>query len=280
MKHSIILQCHHIKPALNLGKLLNTIVPDCLVIYAYDVKYEDRKQFEKLDNIIDINVNYFAVDQGLFHLLLWYRIYKDPRYAHIDYFHLISQSDLPFMGIFHMDELVGSSDFYGEIGLNKPKKLKTDGLHKSSTWYGISRKVLKYIHDNINELVSICMEHWVEYSMSRGKFTGGYDEYLVGKLLWHLENQAGFVRDPKWNLRFILFPSSKAGYSGEGRLLSNYGRKSDSYASPIILENTEHTRDVFEHGYYLFGRKFEFESDSYNYFYNRLIEYAEKEKRI
>lgn len=276
MKHCFVIQCHEYEPAVKLGKLIESISDKFQVLYAYDNKCADRKLFRELPNAWGFSIGYFTVDQGLYHLLLWYKVHESPDYRFVDYFHVISANDLPFRGILRIDDLVGNFDMYGYYHIVRNKRVKDNlGLPKGITWYGISRDVVNYIHQRIHLLIQSVMDIWFEYSTNRDFYTGSFDEYMIGKLFSYLVN-IGDYNMLSDTLRLVFYPDLSGEYSTDGVLLSDFGKRANNKTSPLTLEDTPATVHAFNSYNVLFGRKFEFNSESYNKFYNILLNYGRK----
>lgn len=280
MKHLFIIQCHQYEPAVKLGSLLETLSTDFSVFYAYDEKSVDREKFEGLKNSFGFLIGYFTVEQGLFHIQLWEYLNSIKYGDKFDYFHIISASDLPFKSILRIDDLVGNYDYYGykwDPGI--PDGCDTE-LLKGFTWYGVSSIAMKWIGDHSKMLETQAISKvWHPYSRNphiRSGYTGSFDEYLVPFLLEALESQ--FPNGLNWMLRFTLFPDKSLTKSAEGLILSEYGKLAGNYNSPITLECTPKTMEVVLEWNELYGRKFEFNSESYKKLYNLALNRFENEE--
>lgn len=269
MRHLFVIQCHQYLQAKYLGDLLKSLNKRFKVVYAYDERSPEQDKLRTLPNSFGFIIGYFSIDQGMYHFQLWNKLINDKRFNTFDFYHVISQSDLPFKGILRIDSLTEKIDAYGFTHFVKPKGVNK-GLYKGITWYGVSNKVAKFLGDSYSKLVlSSFKDIWFTYSSNKhihSGFTGSFDEYLIGWMLnlIKMNYPDTFLNDC---LRFVLYPELDRlhieGYDGE---ISWYGHLSNSIPSPVILEDTPATNYAFETWNVLFGRKFDFDSKSYAHF--------------
>lgn len=260
MRHLFVIQCCKYEPAKALGELINRISPvtngvqNWDVFYAYDTNSTESPLLSTLPNSKGFTIGYYTTDQGLSHLLLWEYLGDSSYY---DYYHIISESDLPFKGIYRVDDLVKNFDAYGFIN-------KSGFIRKSIAFYGLSRKVVEWISRHVDLLTHGLIDVWLQYKHT-SKLTGGPDEYMIGYLLSKIEALFNFRNE---SLRLVYFPDPATGYvkSTDNVLIELVGKLSPCQSSPVILELTPSNKHAFENEDILFGRKFEFESETYNYF--------------
>jgi len=267
MRHLFVIQCHQYLPAKNLGELIKSLSKEFEVVYAYDERSPEYLKLKSLPNSMGFIIGYFSIDQGLYHLLLWNALSKNPKFNNFDFYHVISESDLPFNGIFRINSLTSGIDAYG---FTHQIRLRKSILYKGVTWYGISNKVVKFLGNSYSELVfSAIKEVWFNYTLNNhihSGFTGSFDEYFIGWLLKLIKDKYNdtFLDDC---LRFVLYPESDRlhveGYEGD---VSWYGKLSENVSSPVILDDTPAVNYAFENWNVLFGRKFQFDSESYAHF--------------
>jgi hypothetical protein len=187
-------------------------------------------------------------------------------YCLYDYYHVISGNDLPFKGILRLDSILGDASYYGYYHLLE------GGMRKAITWYGINNSVMNCINDHSIDFTHLMMEPWLKYSENRDKYTGSFDEYCIGHMLWKL-SKAFFNRLDDC-LRWVFYPMELGNETtAEGYPISDFGHRFPNKTSPLSLDVTEKNELAFEYNDVLFGRKFEFKSESYNYFYNKWIDY-------
>lgn len=271
MKHLIVIQCHKYRPAVKLGRLLEKINSsgklDLQVLYAFDEITKDRDKFIKLPNSKGFRIGYFTVDQGLFHLNLLRYLYTEYD-KEFDYMHVVSESDLPTLGIFRIDDILKDKDAYGYYHL-----VNSNGksLYKAIAWYGLSKYTVDILSGIYRNLIWSFMDDWVTYSNSdhiASGFTGSFDEYSLGRLLSLLPkvlNKYSILFD---SLRLVLWSDSdKKSIIGCDYKVNEFGELADNRTSPITLLSTEKTIEAVKTWNVLFARKFEYNSESYKYFY-------------
>jgi hypothetical protein len=247
--------------------------PDFNVIYAYDTLKlvngdSDLKKFRSMPNAFGFEIGYFTSDQGFFHLNLWNTIART-KFIKSDYFHLISQNDLPSSGALDFEELIGDNNLYGFA--HHPEFKNLPKLSKGIAWYGLSRKVVFYIKENYSDLLnSLVNEVLVTYKsnphITEG-YTGGFDEYAVGWLIDKLTVVFGRLNDC---LRLCLWRGSNKAFTSEGLKVSEYG-KVTSFTSPLTLLNKPKVSEFLLEGDIISARKFEYGSKDYNELYNLIL---------
>jgi len=270
MRHLFVIQCCKYAQAVALGKLLKDISPEedgfpkWDIFYAYDIYSNDRKLFETLPNAHGFKIGYCTIDQGMFHLLLWRYLSHHEEY-NFDYYHLISESDFPFKGIYRIDDLVRGYDFYGYIQLIKM-------MSKSIAWYGLSKTACDMVSRWILEISRKVPDIWYNHETFSG-YTGGIDEYIISAMMEYLVTELGMRRRNEC-LRLVMYQEQgkDATLATDGTPIDWYGHKSRSKTSPIILDDTPATNYAFENWDVLFGRKFDFDSNSYEHFYKLIYE--------
>ena len=264
MRHLFVIQCCKYEPAKALGDLINRISPvtngvqNWEVFYAYDTNSAESPLLGTLPNSKGFTIGYYTTDQGLSHLLLWEYLSNNSYY---DFYHIVSESDLPFKGIYRVDDLVSGIDAYGFIN-------KSGVLRKSIAFYGLRRRVVEWVARHIELLTHELIDAWFAYKHT-ANLTGGPDEYMIGYLLTAVDSLFHFKNE---SLRLIYFPDPATGYtkSTDNVSIDLVGKLSPCKSSPVTLELTPANKDAFENDNILFGRKFEFESETYNYFTNSI----------
>lgn len=265
MKHLFIIQCHQYEPAVKLGELIKSINPDFGIFYAWDwLNFNEGNKFMKLDPSIShpFKIGYFTLDQGLFHLNLWKYLRSSDLFVEYDYFHVVSQNDLPCVGILNIDNLAGTSG-YGMW-------TKVGNVHlftaKSPTWYGLSKESVKCVNLHYHRwLAHIIEDIYPIHEDYPKEFTGGIDEYVVGYMLDQVNNE--FVGKLDKNLhRFIGYTKNKK-HTCDKLKISDFGHYT-SKRSPMTLDKLPAVESVImEYSDTYFARKFDFNSDAYNYYY-------------
>lgn len=265
MRHLFIIQCHQYEPAVKLGELIKSINPEFGVFYAWDwLNFDEGDNFMQLDPSIShpFKIGYYTLDQGLFHLNLWKYIRYSDLFGECDYFHLVSQNDLPCIGILNVDNLSGTSGYgnwtnVGNVHLFTPK---------APTWYGLSKESVKYVNLHYHRWLAYIVEDiYPIHSDFPETFTGGIDEYVVGYMLDQVSEEVYGEFDKNLH-RFIGYPKDKE-YTYDKLKISDYGHYTHK-RSPITLDKLPAVESVIM-GYYTtyFARKFDFRSNAYNYYY-------------
>ena len=273
MKQTFIIQCHQYEPAIKLGELIENMSPDFNVIYAYDTLRlingdSELKKFTSMPNAFGFEIGYFTSDQGFFHLNLWNTIGRT-KFVRSDYFHLISQNDLPGLGTLNFENLIEDNDFYGFVHYPEFKNLPK--LSKGIAWYGLSRNAVYYIKENYSVLFnSLVDEVLIPYKSNPhiiNGYTGGFDEYAVGWLLNELNSVYSGLNAC---LRLCLWRGSSNEFTAEGLRVNEFG-KVTSFISPLTLLNKPRVRELLLGGDIISARKFEYGSQDYNDLYNLIL---------
>lgn len=249
MKHLFVIQCHEYEQPKKLHDLLKSIDPAFEILMSVDWNYPDVNALFTQDGIksISLRQSYYSLDAAVSHILRFSYLST----LEFDWMHLISGSDLPFSGIFNIDDICKGKEIICQLDRN-PRY----SIPHASTWYSLSLKSVKFIQSNFDKFVGESLTNLYQY-LNEG-CNGGYDEYLCGwllsKLIDHLnlDTHSDYTSDGN---RFIVFPE----YLNSGI----YGLP-DSISSPVTFIASSQLMDIVSCDRYLFGRKFKLNSDAYS----------------
>jgi len=278
--HTFIIETYRFNPAKKLGELILKINPESEVIYLYDSLCKDADKLSKLPNSFGHPIGYFTWDAGLAQIFLLTELSHRFEFGPPRYFHILSDSDLPTKGILpeNIDKLVGDKLVYcyrSKVTKTIDDKLIT--LDKLIPRYSFSSQLLLNIKVAIDKLESkffkYLYEPYVKLSNESDpskRFSGSPDEYVLGYIFNIVLNQLPTPYKSTWNLRFELFPDKDKIHATDKRYtMSDYGVP-EKVESPITLGKNDNVTKILNDNWCLTARKFDVDSEAYNYYYDML----------
>jgi hypothetical protein len=245
MKDVIIITCYQFDVTRKLIRLLGR--DNCYLVV--DNRPEDFKLFK--DNFGDRIISsgpfgYYTSDEALGRLRMMKNIMEVTK-GDFDRLHIISQNDLPTMGWLNRKNIVEPDKEY--IHINK------SGW--TSNYMTVTPKLCDYLNSHESEVIN-----YIEKVFWHGdsNMVGALSENIWSKLLIDYPNRVNS------DLRLYTYWDDPI-YEYKGKQLGHFTKNS----SPLTLKKSKATLDCLSrYDWYLFARKFDFNSDIYNYWYNQM----------
>lgn len=254
MRHLFVIQCHESIQSIKLADLLTSISPKFEILMSCDVsnhKVISEVRSSKYNSVF-YPQGYYTIEAALTHI---FRLSDIQVNFDFDWIHVISASDLPFVGIFKIDEICEGKEVICQLDGDNP----TESIH-GSTWYSLSKKSVNFINLHRELILKSSLNFWATYNEM--KLNGGFDEYLVSQMLgvaYHGvdDKLRGFsYLDGR---RFIVFPHYENA--------TIYGLPATN-SSPVTFKMSKALMNQVDCDHYLFGRKFDLGTEAYQTVYN------------
>jgi hypothetical protein len=249
MRDIVVITCYQFEITDKLIELLGR--DNCYLVV--DSRPEDFSKFkDKYPDIILTSgtYGYYTLDEARGRVEMMYQLSKILVDRSVDWVHIISQNDLPTAGWYNRDNILTKGKEY--ININP------DGW--MSNYMTISPKLVSYLASYYTAILNT-LASWIKKPQLIPK-VGAPSEWILSYPIKGLD-KIDRVND---DLRIHPYYESVSGF--DSRKLGHPTKKS----SPFTLDNTEELHQLLsEPNWYLFARKFEYNSDAYKWTYNRAL---------
>lgn len=256
MKDIFIITCYQFEITRNLVELLGR--DNCYLVVDSRPDEYLRFQNELADRILVAgNFGYYTIDEAIGRLEMIRNLMKVTK-GNFNRVHVISQNDLPTAGFFNRWNILDSNTEYVHINVNG----------WMSNYFSVTPGFCDLLNSNYDKCIDNLRHEVTYYNYYKGKNRiGALSELLWVELAKSIPNrlnddlrlQAHSVpKDSKVGLIKGIHPD-KLGYFTK-------------MSSPITFIDSPELRELLkDDSWWIFARKFDFESDIYNWTYNQAL---------